>query len=170
MDVENNEPHPGGRPTAYRPEFVTQAEKLCKLGATLFDIAQFFEVSTRTISRWMNEHEEFCLAVKTGGAPADERVIASLFHRATGYSFESEKVFNFQGQVVRAAVTEHVPPDPTAAIFWLKNRRPAEWRDRKELTGENGKDLIPEKRDDLELARFFAGILTNAAEKQESQE
>ena len=158
-----------GRPTAYRPEFVTQAEKLCKLGATLFDIAQFFEVSTRTISRWMNEHEDFCLAIKVGGAPADERVIASLFHRATGYSFESEKIFNFQGEIVRAATTEHVPPDATAAIFWLKNRRPAEWRDRKEMTGADGKDLIPEKRDDLELARFFAGVLTNAANKQDPQ-
>ena len=39
-----------------------------------------------------------------------------------------------------------------------------------ELTGKDGKDLIPEKRDDLELARFFAGILTNAAKQQESPE
>jgi len=42
-------------------------------------------------------------------------------------------------------------------------------REKLEATGKDGKDLIPEKRDDLELARFFAGILTNAAEKQESQ-
>jgi hypothetical protein len=37
------------------------------------------------------------------------------------------------------------------------------------MTGADGKDLIPEKRDDLELARFFAGVLTNAANKQDSQ-
>jgi hypothetical protein len=27
------------------------------------------------------------------------------------------------------AVCEHVPPDVTAAIFWMKSRDPAEWRD-----------------------------------------
>ncbi len=42
--------------------------------------------------------------------------------------------------------------------------------ERQEHTGKDGKDLLPEKRDDLELARFFAGVLTNAAKQQESQE
>jgi hypothetical protein len=121
---------PAGRPTDYKPEFSEQAEKLCKLGATDKDLADFFEVSIRTIERWRVQHEDFCRAGKSGKDEADNRVERSLFNRAVGYTFESEKIFNNKGEIVRAPCLEHVPPDVTAAIFWLKNRRKDEWRDR----------------------------------------
>jgi len=37
-------------------------------------------------------------------------------------------------------VKKHVAPDVTACIFWLKNRRPAEWRDKvqQEISGPGG--------------------------------
>ena len=129
-----------GRPTDYRPEYAEEARKLCILGATDIDLADFFAVSDRTIYRWQIAHEEFCQALKAGKAEADERVEQSLYHKAVGYTFDSEKVFQHQGSIVRATTREHVPPSDTAAIFWLKNRRPAEWRDRHQLehTGENG--------------------------------
>lgn len=123
---------PAGRPSKYKPEFAKQAEHLCKLGATDYELAQFFKVSDRTIYRWQTEHDEFCQALKAGKAESDERVERSLYHKATGYTFTSEKVFQFQGEIVRAQVTEHVPPDATSMIFWLKNRRPEQWRDVKE--------------------------------------
>jgi len=28
---------------------------------------------------------------------------------------------------------KHYPPDTTAAIFWLKNRQPAKWREKQEV-------------------------------------
>ena len=61
---------------------------------------------------------------------ADDRVERSLYHRAVGYSFESEKIFHHQGEVVRVPIIEHVPPDVGAAMSWLKNRRPDKWRDK----------------------------------------
>ncbi|MFG1388823.1 hypothetical protein [Xanthobacter versatilis] len=96
-------------------------------------MAEFFGVDTRTIYRWKNSYEDFCQAVTCGKEKADERVARSLFNRAVGYSYESEKVFQFQGEIVRAPVVEHVPPDPSAAMNWLKNRRPDEWRDRQSI-------------------------------------
>lgn len=123
-----------GRPTGFKPEFSEQAQKLCKLGATDYELAGFFEVDTRTIYRWKNEFPVFCQAVIVGKEAADERVARSLFNRAVGYTFESEKVFQFQGKIVRASILEHVPPDPGAAFNWLKNRKPEEWRDRSEMT------------------------------------
>ena len=36
----------------------------------------------------------------------------------------------YQGTVIRADLKKHVPPDTTAMIFWLKNRKKGEWRDR----------------------------------------
>lgn len=34
------------------------------------------------------------------------------------------------------AVQKEVPPDVTAQIFWLKNRRPDLWRDKQDLNVE----------------------------------
>jgi len=42
---------------------------------------------------------------------------------------------------VYAPYREHVPPDTTAAIFWLKNRRAKDWRDKRELTGADGEPI-----------------------------
>lgn len=122
-------PHSGGRPTSYQPSFAEQAVKLCKLGATDAEMADFFEVVQSTFYRWKNEYPAFSEALKAAKAEADDRVERSLYNRAVGYTFDSEKVFQFQGEIVRAKTKEHVPPDVTAQIFWLKNRRSQEWRD-----------------------------------------
>lgn len=134
-----------GRPTVYKAEYAKQAAKLCELGATDFELAKFFEVDTSTIYRWKNTEAEFCKAVIVGKEKADDRVERALFNRAVGYSFESEKVFQFQGAVVRAPTTEHIPPDAGAAMNWLKNRRADKWRDKvdHEHTGKDGAALVP---------------------------
>jgi hypothetical protein len=118
-----------GRPSSYKAAFAEQAKKLCLLGATDVDIADFLEVAVSTIYKWKHDYPEFSEALKSGKEAADERVERSLYHKAVGYTFESEKVFQFQGQIVRTPTREHVPPDTTAAIFWLKNRRADQWRD-----------------------------------------
>lgn len=120
----------GGRKSTYKPEYAPMAAKACQFGATNFELAQMFGVSSSTIIEWTHEHQEFSEAVTCGKDKADERVARSLFNRAVGYSYESEKVFSYQGDIVRTEVVEHVPPDPGAAMNWLKNRRPGEWRDK----------------------------------------
>ena len=124
---------PGGRPPKYKTAFAPQAAKLCALGATDEDLADFFDVKVRTIARWKVEHDEFCQALKAGKAHADDRVEQSLYQRAVGYSYDAVKLFNHMGAVVRAEYREHYPPDTVAAIFWLKNRRPEQWRDKQQL-------------------------------------
>lgn len=52
------------RPSKYKAEFAIQAEKLCKLGATDEELADFFEVSTTTIDNWKLAHESFLGAIK----------------------------------------------------------------------------------------------------------
>lgn len=124
----------GGRPSKYTEEFAVQAVKLCELGATDKDLADFFGVNLRTIGRWAAEHVEFCRALKVGKSEADDRVERSLFHRANGYTHEAVKIFMPAGAAapVYAKFQEHIPPDTTACIFWLKNRRPELWRDKTE--------------------------------------
>jgi transposase-like protein len=127
-----------GRPTAYRDEFAEQAAKLCNLGATDDELADFFGVHRATIYRWKHEHQEFCDAIKSGKETADERVERSLYQKATGYEITEEqavklKVEQHKEEVEVVEVRKHIPADTTAAIFWLKNRRKGEWRDKHDV-------------------------------------
>jgi hypothetical protein len=71
---------------------------------------------------------------KRGKFPADERVERSLYQRAIGYTYDTVKILKPAGttEPVIVPYRRHVPPDVTACIFWLKNRRPDEWRDRQD--------------------------------------
>src|SRR6478736_8345842 len=120
------------RPTSYKPEYADQARKLAELGATDRETAEFFKVAESTVYLWKHTHPEFSEALKTGKVSADERVVQSLYRRALGYSHDAVKIMTAEGQVVRENYVEHYPPDTTAMIFWLKNRRPDEWRDKTE--------------------------------------
>lgn len=102
------------------------------MGATDRDIADFFEVSESTLNNWKLKHPAFLESLKRSKDEADALVEQSLFRKATGYTHASEKVFQFQGEIVRADTVEHYAPDTTAMIFWLKNRQPDRWRDRRE--------------------------------------
>jgi hypothetical protein len=115
-----------GRPTSYKPEYAGQAEKLCLLGATDIELADFFEISVATLNKWKIKYPEFVASICGAKEIADARVERSLYQ---SYTFDSEKVFQFQGTIVRAPIREHIPPDTAAGMFWLKNRRPDKWRD-----------------------------------------
>jgi len=131
-----SEKNKGGRPTKYKDGFARKARKLCALGATDDEIADFFDVHVATIHRWKHRHPMFCDALKVGKDSADDRVERSLYQRALGYSHPEDKVFSTggkDGEPLIVPTVKHYPPDTTAAIFWLKNRRPDEWRDRQEL-------------------------------------
>lgn len=133
-----------GRPEGsddYQDEYAEQARKLCELGATDSELADFFSVSVRTIHRWKHSHEDFCHSIKNGKELADERVERSLYQKATGYDFVEEqaikiKVDQYKEEVEVVQVEKHSPADTTAAIFWLKNRRSGAWRDKQD--GQQG--------------------------------
>lgn len=120
------------RPSKYKPEFAQQAAKLCKLGATDAQLADFFEVAVSTVALWKVEHSEFSDAIKVPKAEADERVEQSLYRRAMGYENDETDIRVVGGEIVQTPMRKYYPPDTTACIFWLKNRKPAEWRDKVE--------------------------------------
>lgn len=122
-----------GRPSDYKPEFVAQARKLCLLGATDMELADFFGCGVPTLHRWRAEHPEFQKAIKVGKSESDDRVERSLYQRAVGYSHPDVHVSNYQGEVTLTPIVKHYPPDVAAAFIWLKNRRPELWRDKQEI-------------------------------------
>ncbi|MEO7691376.1 MAG: hypothetical protein ABIS51_18985 [Sphingomonas sp.] len=131
----------------YKPEFVEQARSMCRLGATDEELAEHFEVCVRTIYRWRNAHEEFAEAVVVGKEHADARVERALYSRAVGCSVERTKVFKSASdpKPVYATYTHHFPPDPNAALHWLRVRQPRKWQVREEVKSDPGAIEMIEK-------------------------
>jgi hypothetical protein len=121
-----------GRPTKYRPEYDELAKNYCLLGAVNSDLASFFDVSLSTIEEWIRGVPSFATAIKGGRVLADAEVASKLYSRAVGYSYIETQVHRCGDKLVEVPVKKHLPPDVTAAFFWLKNRRPDKWRDRVE--------------------------------------
>lgn len=147
-----------GRPSKYDPGFNFQVEKLAKLGATDEEIANFFDVSESTINLWKIEHPEFSESIKAGKIQADANVAHSLYHRAIGYEHEDIDIRVVDKEIVETPLIKYYPPDPTAAIFWLKNRRPKDWRDKHDIEGNittnitfNGSEIVKPNDPDKEI-------------------
>ena len=121
-----------GRPTEYKKEYDEQAEKLCKLGAIDVELADFFNVSEQTINTWKKKHPTFLESIKRGKEIADMEVANSLYKKATGYTTDDVKIFQYEGMPVKVPYIKEYQPDTTSIIFWLKNRRPDKWRDKTE--------------------------------------
>ncbi len=129
-----------GRPSEYKPEYTEQVEKICKLGATDNDLADFFEVTEQTINNWKNDFPEFFESIKRGKTLADSNVADRLYQRALGFEHDSEEIkvmsMGKESVIERVPIRKIYPPDTVAAIFWLKNRQPDKWRDKKEFKHE----------------------------------
>jgi len=137
------------RPTKYKDDYPKQAYKLCLTGFTDVQLADFFEVNPDTIYEWKKVHEEFSESLKEGKQIADGEVAKSLYHRAKGYSHKNVHVSNYQGEITLTELTKHYPPDTTACIFWLKNRQPNLWRDKRELAIDDDRDVEDFNIDEL---------------------
>lgn len=137
------------RPTKYKEEYADQAFKLCLLGATDAEMADFFGVDESTINNWKIKHPEFLESIKKGKLKADAEVASSLYKRATGYKIDTVKVFQFQGEPVIVPVVEEIAPDTGAAMAWLKNRRKKEWRDKQDIEID-GKVVVFSGENELE--------------------
>ena len=118
------------------------ARQACMLGATNEILAERFEVCRRTIDNWIATIPDFSDAVRQGREVADEAVVSALFARATGMEQKMTKVFCHRGQPVTANYTVQLPPDVRACIFWLRNRRPEQWRENRPLVEEADEDWV----------------------------
>lgn len=96
-------------------------------------IAKNIGVNPDTLYTWVKKYPEISEALKKGKEVIDRQVENALLKRALGYRYEEvtrEMVEDGSGRlVVTKVVTKEVQPDTTAQIFWLKNRKPDQWRD-----------------------------------------
>lgn len=145
-----------GRPSKYQDAFPEQARKLCLLGATDPELADFFEVNVDTIHEWKKVHPEFSDAIKSGKVQADANVADRLYQRAMGFEHPEVHISNYQGQITQTPITKIYAPDTTAGIFWLKNRQRIYWPDRQLVDVDVGLKSAATMTDE-ELTKIAAG-------------
>lgn len=121
MTAKTKDPSKGGRPSSYKSEYSEQALQLSRLGATDKEMADFFNVTEKTLNNWKHEKVGFLQSLKDGKLLSDARVSSALYTKAIGYDLNDK----------------HYPPDTTACIFWLKNRQPDKWRDKTEVATDS---------------------------------
>ncbi len=122
-----------GRPSSYKPEYAEQVRKLHLLGVTEQELADFFGVAIQTLYNWRAQHPDFVEAERGARVFADAEVAASAHKKATGYSYETEKIIGKGDDRRVVKVQVHVAPDATAAQWWLRNRRRLNWADTKQV-------------------------------------
>jgi hypothetical protein len=146
-----------GRSSKFDLSRLEEIKILYASGKTDEQVADFLGVSSRTLNTWKGRHAIFLQTLKDAKAQADDMVEAALFQRAIGYTHIEEKVQLSWGEWKTIKVAKHLPPDPIACIFWLKNRRPDRWRDKIHVEDETPKQIAPEVKKTFEQFCSDAG-------------
>jgi len=114
-------------PVGYAIENAKLAYKLCLLGATDVEIADFFEIDEPTLIKWRNTVPEFARAILDGKDRADANVANAMYQRAIGCSHKEDKVVSYLGDATIVRTEKHYPPDVSAGQFWLMTRQRDKW-------------------------------------------
>ncbi len=134
----------GGRKRKYEygltADGLTLLEGWARNGLTDEQIAHNCGITAKTLYEWKIRHGEISEALKKGKEVVDLEVENALLKRALGYRYteitrepERDPVTGEIRLTIKKQVEKEVAPDTTAQIFWLKNRRPDLWRDRKDV-------------------------------------
>ncbi|MGR5530854.1 hypothetical protein ACPV40_14775 [Vibrio alfacsensis] len=124
----------------YQPEYAKQVYKLCLLGTTDQELADFFEVNRDTIKNWAKKYPDFAEARRNGKLKADAEVASKLYKRAIGSQVKKQKVLS-SGDIVE--YMEELPPETRAIEYWLGCRNRKQWskNQKVELSGDNKNPL-----------------------------
>lgn len=138
------------------PRFV-EIEGWARDGLTDEQIAKNLGISKVSLYKYIDIHHELFELLKKNKSIVDREVENALLKRALGYEYEEvtkEQVLNpdtgkFELKTTKV-VTKQVAPDNTAQIFWLKNRKPAEWRDKKDIDANVQQQVVFTDESELE--------------------
>lgn len=116
------------------PEKLLLLEDWARQGLFDAQIAKNMGISEATLYRYKANHPEIKEALRKGKEVVDIEVENAMLKRALGYTVRivEQKIDKF-GDVHDCERDVHIPGDVTAQIFWLKNRRRQQWRDKVEV-------------------------------------
>jgi len=126
-------------------EGLTKLEGWAKRGITDKQIAENIGIYVSTLYAWKNKYPEIAKALTVGKEVADIQVEGALHKSAVGYWVEEEETYIREVEGVktkhRKIVKKWIQPNSTSIIFYLKNRRPDLYRDRRETEISGGLDV-----------------------------
>ena len=102
-------------------------------------MCEIFDIGARQMGLWKSQYPLFKDALEAGYTDADAAVLGALYQSAVGYTHEEEKIFQWDGEIVRAETVKHYKPDTAAIKLWMTNRQQEHWKDRHH-TNVSGKD------------------------------
>ena len=141
------------------PEGLLKIEGWARDGLTDEQIADNIGISRSTLNSWKDKYSDISDTLKRGKEVVDIEVENALLKRALGYDYTEERVERSQDggkkSIKTVQTVKHIPPDTTAQIFWLKNRRPDRWRDKQQI----------EHSGTLEVENPLAGLTTEELRK-----
>lgn len=104
-------------------------------GLTKEQIAKNIGIGRTTLYEWEQKEPNIANTLKKGREVVDIEVENALLKRALGYTIKiKEQKVDKDGCVHDIEKEVHIPGDTTAQIFWLKNRKPKEWREKQEVS------------------------------------
>lgn len=113
---------------------ITRLEAWARDGLTDEQLAAKIGITATTLYDWKNKYPVISEALKRGKEVVDVEVENALLKRAMGYDYTETRTETADDGTVKTIVMQKtMPPDTTAQIFWLKNRRPAVWRDKQQV-------------------------------------
>lgn len=121
------------------PEGLIKLEGWARDGLTDEQIAKNIGINRDTLYRWKKAYPDFSDALKRGKEVIDRQVENALLKRALGYTYDEVTI---KDDVEVKRVRKQVAPDTTAQIFWLKNRKPEDWRDKREIIKDDDNDQV----------------------------
>ncbi len=121
------------------PEGLLKIEGWARDGLTDEQIAANIGIRAGTLYDWKNRFSDISEALKKGKEVVDRQVENALLKRALGYTYA--EITYEDGEETKRVIKE-VVPDTTAQIFWLKNRKPEVWRDKREITTDDNDQVM----------------------------
>ena len=122
---------------------LTLLEAWARDGLTEEQIAHNMGICLSSLKNWKNKEVAILNALKKGKEVVDYEVENALLKRALGYKYKEvtkERVYNSETKEYEFKVTKEVEkevaPDTTAQIYWLKNRKKEQWRDKQDSSNE----------------------------------
>lgn len=98
------------------------------------EFCEFLELAPVTFNAWCKSYPSYRKAVWAWRDVATSEIEVAMAKRAIGFKKTTRRdVVTKTGQVETLINETYYPPDPTAAQFWLKNRAPNDWQDKKEI-------------------------------------
>jgi hypothetical protein len=123
----------------FLPDHLDQVRAIAMRGISEEQMSEIFDISRKQMGQWKAQYPAFKEALEAGYTDADAAVLGALYQSAVGYTHDEEKIFQWDGEIVRAETVKHYKPDVAAIKLWLTNRQKENWKDRHH-TNVSGKD------------------------------